>query len=481
MKSFPVKLACHITAFLSAALMTWNGRIAMASEPLLEIYVKLKESDDIKANGCESLTLWRLEAEEIPPIRCDVMRNSRLTLRLRWSEKKDTPILKQLQQWKTDGRIEWFEQLGEKPSAQSLILESVALDRLNFYDSLHAVAPSSTKPHFVDSSALKMRQLALVYPPLKPVVVAVIDSGVNFDSLSLINLAWRNSGEIPGNGIDDDENGYVDDESGWDFVDEGFSDSIDDLLAQDNDPKDFLGHGTAVASIISATLGTSASSVVKIMPIRVASGLSGGGSVSPFALAEGIRYAAHNGAGIINLSIAGTDEYIVVKEAVNDALTKGVTIVAAAGNSGSSVLFPARMPGVIAVGAIDRSGAVWSRSARGEGVDVFFQGTEMLSSFPWLPSHLSASGTSFAAPGAAARIAVIRAISGEGETLCSDSRRAMAIRRPVSQAADDWIAMHSDMLEATVSTFPNLSTRWRDTQTVCGARMTVASMLRKPA
>ena len=97
------------------------------------------------------------------------------------------------------------------------------------------------------------------------VVIAVIDTGVNYNHPDLMNNIWVNSGEIPGNTIDDDGNGYIDDYRGYDF------------LGRDPDPMDTNGHGTHVAGIIAAQSdnGIGISGVapnVKIMPIRAAGG-----------------------------------------------------------------------------------------------------------------------------------------------------------------------------------------------------------------
>lgn len=167
------------------------------------------------------------------------------------------------------------------------------------------------------------------------VVVAVIDTGVDYTHPDLVNNIWRNTGEIPGNGIDDDGNGYIDDINGWDFYD------------YDNDPMDSDYHGTHVAGTIGAEgnneIGISGIAWdTQIMPVRVLS--EDGGSYQ--AIIEGIRYAIDNGADIINLSLGG-NEKIAPEEFLNPngpagayyeifqyALEKDVFIAIAAGNDG---------------------------------------------------------------------------------------------------------------------------------------------------
>ena len=183
----------------------------------------------------------------------------------------------------------------------------------------------------------------------KNVVVAVIDTGVDYTHAELKDNIWINPGEIFGNGIDDDHNGYIDDIIGWDFV------------SNDYTPMDYNGHGTHVAGIIGAenngygTVGVAYDA--KIMPIRV---LDEKGSGSYDNIARGIVYAADNGADVINLSLGGGDSSIV-EQAIKYATQKGAVVVMAAGNEGASKpTNPAALATNygIAVGAIDYYGHV---------------------------------------------------------------------------------------------------------------------------
>jgi subtilisin family serine protease len=178
----------------------------------------------------------------------------------------------------------------------------------------------------------------------KNVVVAVIDTGVDYTHADLNDNIWINSGEIFGNGIDDDRNGYVDDIIGWDFV------------SNDYAPMDYEGHGTHVAGIIAAenngygTIGVAYNA--KIMPIRV---LDENGSGSYNNIARGIVYAADNGADVINLSLGGSYSS-TIEQAIKYATQKGAVVVMAAGNEGAyKPTNPAALATNygIAVGAID--------------------------------------------------------------------------------------------------------------------------------
>jgi subtilisin family serine protease len=127
-------------------------------------------------------------------------------------------------------------------------------------------------------------------------VVAVVDSGVAADHPDVKGSIWTNTGETPGNGLDDDGNGFVDDVHGWDFWD------------SDNDPDDFHGHGSHIAGTIAATANnqTGIAGVApqaKLMPVRVLNEDNRGRTSD---IVNGIVYAPLNGADIINFSI-GTE------------------------------------------------------------------------------------------------------------------------------------------------------------------------------
>ena len=191
------------------------------------------------------------------------------------------------------------------------------------------------------------------------IVVAVVDTGVDYNHPDLDSNIWRNPGEIAGNGIDDDRNGYIDDIRGWDFV------------SGDNNPMDldWDGHGTHVAGVIAAERNnfgiTGVAYNAKIMPVRVLDTF-GDGSLNN--IAAGIRYAADNGANVINLSLGSEfNSSNVVNDAIQYANNKGSVVVMAAGNAGlGQPGYPARNADRwgIAVGSIDVSGRMDDDSNR---------------------------------------------------------------------------------------------------------------------
>ncbi len=191
----------------------------------------------------------------------------------------------------------------------------------------------------------------------KGVVVAVIDTGVDYTHPDLSANMWKNGGEIAGNGVDDDHNGYVDDVYGYDFVD------------QDGTPFDDEGHGTFVAGIIAGLhngIGvTGVAPDAQIMAVRVL----GRGDTTYEGVASGIRYAVDNGADVINLSLIASNQnpnFPSIAAAIGDALSHGVIVCMASGNEGSPTpdypAFLAQTIGGIAVGAVDSTGSVASFS-----------------------------------------------------------------------------------------------------------------------
>ncbi len=236
------------------------------------------------------------------------------------------------------------------------------------------------------------------------IVVAVIDSGVDRRVPFLASRMWHNPGEIPGNGIDDDRNGYVDDVYGWDF--------------QDGDPDSLSGsslnwHGTFVAGLIAAAVDTSSgvggvAPRVRLMDVRFLDSKGVFYTSDWGRLARAIDYAVDNGARIINLSIyTALRPPKFVHSAIRRAVEKGVLVVTIAGNQGADrVSYFGRWPEVITVGAVDKSGRPASFSNRGREVDLAGPGVRVLSLVPG-GRVMAASGTSFAAPHVAGTAALL--------------------------------------------------------------------------
>lgn len=239
------------------------------------------------------------------------------------------------------------------------------------------------------------------------VVVAVIDTGVDYTHPDLTANMWTNPGETPGNGVDDDGNGFVDDVYGVDFVN------------SDSDPMDDDGHGTHVAGTIGA-VGNNGAGVTgvcwtaKIMAIKF---LDADGKGTIAGAVSGINYARDHGARVLNNSWGGEgDPPQVLTEAI--ASLTDALFVAAAGNEGNDndrvVSTPSNDAGshVIAVAATTRNDALASFSNYGAAtVDLGAPGESILSTtlndgYGWL------SGTSMATPAVSGACALVWAAAG---------------------------------------------------------------------
>ena len=211
-------------------------------------------------------------------------------------------------------------------------------------------------------------------------IVAVIDSGVAFEHPDLAGNIWNNLREIPGNGLDDDGNGYVDDLHGWDFVndDANPSDYSRDLAGD--------GHGTHVAGTIAARgdNGQGIAGVMwrgQVMALQVfdlfESSSFFDALIQNFNIAAALEYAVANGARIINCSFGGPSFSQAQFEAISIADRAGVLVVCAAGNESRNIdqspSYPAAydLPNIISVAATDERDRLSSYSNFGAAsVDV---------------------------------------------------------------------------------------------------------------
>ncbi|MBU2446683.1 MAG: S8 family serine peptidase, partial [Bacteroidetes bacterium] len=242
------------------------------------------------------------------------------------------------------------------------------------------------------------------------VVIGIIDTGVYWTHPDLSPNIWINKNEIPGNGIDDDGNGYVDDIRGWDFG--GLNGNPDNNPAEDN-----AYHGTHVAGIASAATDNGIGIAglgfkCKIMAVKTTRDdqkdpVSG----SPYIWYgyDGIVYAANNGAQVINCSWGGSGYSSMAQDVINYANSKGSLVVAAAGNSGSSVEhYPSSYNYVLSVASTGSNDVKSGFSNYGYGVDVCAPGNSILST--WRTDTYSyISGTSMSSPLAAGLAGLVKA------------------------------------------------------------------------
>ncbi|MBL7153766.1 MAG: S8 family serine peptidase [Phycisphaerae bacterium] len=250
----------------------------------------------------------------------------------------------------------------------------------------------------------------------RDVVVAVIDTGVDYTHEDLVGNMWTNGGEIPGNDIDDDDNGFVDDIHGCSVV--------SDARSHSGDPVDLHGHGTHVAGIVAGTAyngrgGVGVAFNVQVMAIRSA---QYSGVLTVDDIAEGIMYAADNGAHVINMSFGGGHRSVIVEDALSIAFSRAV-LVAAAGNSAvetewapnvpKAPHYPAALPWVLGVMASTPSDklALFSNSDSCPKTRIEYEvaapGTGIYSTIPG-NRYAAWSGTSMAAPVVSGIAALLR-------------------------------------------------------------------------
>ena len=267
------------------------------------------------------------------------------------------------------------------------------------------------------------------------VVVAIIDTGVDYNHVDLDANIWTNPGEIPGNGIDDDGNGFVDDIHGYDFVND------------DGNPMDDNGHGTHVAGTIAAE-GNNATGVTGVTwstSIMALKFLAANGSGYLSDAVEAINYATMMrtrygvNVRVENNSWGGGGFSSAMQAAIQASNDAGILFVAAAGNSGTNndavAQYPANYdsPNVISVAATTQNGQLASFSCYGATtVDIAAPGVSILSTTP-NNTYSTYSGTSMATPHVSAVAALAWAVNPTA-TVGRSPQRHPPGRRPGRRA-----------------------------------------------
>lgn len=231
--------------------------------------------------------------------------------------------------------------------------------------------------------------------------VAVVDDAVKTTHPDLASVIWTNPGEVAGNNVDDDGNGFVDDVNGYDVADnDGETSPPPSGLWQ------LLGlftHGTHCAGIAGAATnnGTGIASIgngIRIIPVKATSN----SSLIPLAIDngnEGVDYAVASGARVISMSWGGAAQDSTLTNVIQAAVNSGAILVSAAGNDGNSTPnYPSALPGVIGVGSVSRGDIVSSFSQRGSMIDVMAPGDSIWSTLATSANYGFQSGTSMACP-----------------------------------------------------------------------------------
>ncbi len=253
------------------------------------------------------------------------------------------------------------------------------------------------------------------------ILIGLVDSGLHFDHPDVQNNVFYNDAEIPDDGIDNDNNGYVDDWRGWDFVDAPeLSDiALGDYTEQDNDPTDDINHGTHLAGIIGADTnnGLGVCGVcwnIDILIIRAGfKTIEGLGYLQDDDAAASIIYAADMGADVINISWGDQNYSQIIADACHYAYELGSIVVVSSGNTyGPGIMYPAQLSTTIAVGSVDRFFNRANFSSYGPQLDLLAPGVQIISSYDVTENNLykEQSGTSMSAPFVSAGIGLLLSV-----------------------------------------------------------------------
>ncbi len=282
----------------------------------------------------------------------------------------------------------------------SLVAEQWALNKINSFDAWNITEGSDT------------------------VLLGIIDTGIDYNHPDLINQIFINKGETGldnfgrdkrSNGIDDDENGFIDDYRGWDFTDRigfPFDSTSGDYLTWDNNPFDDQGHGTFISGIAAAQANNfigiaGAAPKIKILNLRA---FDPGGFGEEDDVAAAILYAVKMRCKVINMSFGDEAFSYVLRDVIKYAYSQNVVLVASAGNSASDAPhYPSGYSEVICVGNSTEQDYVAGSSNFGSTIDLVAPGSSIITTAK-NNSYALVSGTSASAPFVSAAASLVLSI-----------------------------------------------------------------------
>jgi subtilisin family serine protease len=310
----------------------------------------------------------------------------------------------------------WRKRLANnEPDLLSVALNPVLLNPITSFARAHLnfpdghPTPAQTATSYTTQGLITQLQLVEAQNRAQGegIIIAVVDTGVDKTHARIAAQLWRDSravkSDIASNGLDDDNDGLLDDASGWDFVD---NDKEPWETAPTDPQTSVAGHGTFIAGIINLVAPKAV-----ILPVRA---FDGDGLSDAFTVAAAIKYAADHGAQIINLSFGSVENSVILREAIVYARQRGALLIAAVGNENDNTDTTPRFPAgwqeeTIGVAAVDDAGVKAAFSNFGTKVAVSAPGVRVFSTFPGSGGgdYAMWSGTSFAAPFVAAEAALI--------------------------------------------------------------------------
>ncbi|MEO8665475.1 MAG: S8 family serine peptidase [Ignavibacteria bacterium] len=291
------------------------------------------------------------------------------------------------------------------------------------------------------------------------IIIGVIDTGIDFLHPDLQKSYLINPGEYgngkESNGIDDDNNGFIDDWRGWDFTDEPLTGDPrrGDYLVPDNDPSDDnkQSHGTAAIGIINASFnnGLGIASVAPGCKVLVMRAFDSEGFGEEDDVANAILYGITQNVRVFNFSFGDYVFSNLLRDVIKFAYTKNVVIVCSAGNDGSDRLhYPSAYDEVISVGASDNTNSKASFSSYGETVDIFAPGFQNLTtvrvgrgSSEFGGNYDKLNGTSFSAPIVAGVAALL--LSRNPDLTNEEVRGILTATTTLMTGQSSWDHIHS--------------------------------------